>query len=523
VSDGGNRRQFSLNLVTNYLSSALSVVLGFIVPPLALSYWEVDRYGIWTLITSLVVYLSASSLGVETAAGVLMAKTPSATQKAGIFRSSTLILTSSCAISALFLFITNLLFPDWLTLFGRIPSSLAEESKAAIVAFVLAFLVNYPFTVVGAGMAGYQRQYIENIFRCASSLVGLASLAIVMSTGGGLVIYAFVQGGLNLLINFIRVFVFFFVVKTASLEEHVQGKDRSAKKESSPSFILSTGFRFFLFGISALLINNIDNFIISSMISVRSITSYSLSNKLLLVMANIATMFMASLAPIISKEYGHHNYAWLIRAYRTLTFTALFMGGGIWLLSSLFVEDFIVHVWVGANGSAGFFVIFLLGLYSFLATFVNINNIFLIQGNYTKGLVINGWAEVVVHIVIAVYLAPRFGVMGIAFGNSIATAITQFWMAPMHLKKSTDGVLTADWRGISRYLLFSLVPCILLGCVSRSFFTTPEARFLIGIVILLTYVGLSSIFLPREIANDLLSRLKCVIRKIFFTQRTFVE
>ena len=508
MTRNSNAQLFSLNLATNYLSAATSIVLGFVLPPLALSYWRVDSYGIWTLITSLVAYLSASGLGVETAAAVLMAKTNLAFEKWNIFKSSMFILVCTTMASGVIIIFIGYFLPNWFSIFGKIPVSLADESRRAVLVFVLAYLINYPFAVVGAGLAGYQRLYTENIFRTINSLVGLVSLLVTIKFHGNLIIYAIIQGCFTFVINCIKLIVFMLIVKKDK-EAVIQISDQASNaRDSNPVYILGIGIKLFLFGISALVINNIDNFIVSNYVGIFFVASFSLTSRLFLMMNNIVTLMIASGAPIISKEYGNKNWNWMIKTYELITVVSIFFGGGIFLGGLLFVNDFIAKIWVGPSGSSGQSVIFFIGLYSLAAVLVNANNIFLIQCNFTKSIIINGWTEVIAHVGIGLALAPRYGVLGIAVATSCSTIITQFWMAPWSLNRDSGGNLQYKWRMLVGFAVFAILPCAILAHINNLANITIGHKFINGIGIFVMYLLLSFVVLPRELVYTLLSKIQ---------------
>ena len=46
-----------------------SILLNLLTIPISLNYWKADRYGIWVLLTSILLYLGMTNLGLNTAAG----------------------------------------------------------------------------------------------------------------------------------------------------------------------------------------------------------------------------------------------------------------------------------------------------------------------------------------------------------------------------------------------------------------------------------------------------------------------
>jgi len=462
------------------------VALGFLVPPLALSYWHADTYGVWTLATSLVAYLSASGFGIETASSVLLAKVKHGNDKDRIFARAALLLAASSLGFCLVLTVVGVYVPRWIELFGKIPADIVEDSRTAIAIFAFAFLINYPFAVVGSGLVGYQRQFIDNIFKMANSLGALLTLFLVISINGNLQSFALFQGIFSLCVNIARTSVY-LTIKQKSKAMSDFGIDRLPMSETGAKVILSSGLRYFFYGLAVLLVLNIDSFLIANFINLSSVTSYSITAKLYFMLNTLVTAILASLAPIISREFGEKKIAWVSDMYRLLTKAALVLGGLISLGGAFFFDDFMIHLWVGKAGSAGSAVILALGFYCYLSIVTNVSNIFLIQCNLTKGFAFLGWSEAVLHVVLVWCLLPVFGVLGAALGQLLAMSLSQCWRSPYILKRNSGEAISFDVKLFARFTAVLVVPGLVLSALCSLFVAELLSRVLLGVLILFVY------------------------------------
>ena len=69
-----NKKNYIFTLFSGFGGVIFSIVLNLLTIPISLNYWKQDRYGIWVLLTSILLYLGMTNLGLNTSASVLMAQ-----------------------------------------------------------------------------------------------------------------------------------------------------------------------------------------------------------------------------------------------------------------------------------------------------------------------------------------------------------------------------------------------------------------------------------------------------------------
>jgi O-antigen/teichoic acid export membrane protein len=513
-----NKKNYLLNLVSNYGATFTTIIIGFILPPLSLNYWKVEKYGIWALVTSVVFYLSVTSLGIENSASVLMAKSPKFSEKLKILKRSFVLLISAVLIGLGLFLLLNHFYKDWIRILGKIPPDLMKETYSSIVVFALFYFLNWPFSLIASAFSGFQKLYIDNIFRIFGSFVNLISLLIVIALHGSLVTFAFSIGLLNLGINLSKLIFFFLFVFLKKKRESVENRTDVSHEISTDSgykVILSTGVRLTLFGIATLIINNADNFIISNLMGVRYVTPFSLTSKLFIIMINISSMFYGSISPILGKEFAGNNWNWLNKTYNYFLAFTILIGGMMWLGGILFFKDFI-HIWVGPEGFAGIAAVFFLGMYCYLSCMVSLNNFMIISFNYTKGFAFIGWAEAVLHIIFVVLLSHKFGLTGVTAGAALGSLVAQTWLSPLLLKKRSQSQLKFDISLIIKHFVYILLPFIGLSLLIQLNISSVLIKIMCGVMLVFIYIIISYRIFPKETRRFIINQFYSVINKLKF-------
>ena len=125
-----NKKNYFLSSVPVYITIQHKYS-GLIAVPIVLDYLGKEKYGVWALLTSIIVYLNISGLGLTTAASVLIAKNNDFADKLLIAkRVLVLLITSVTVFLAIFLFLDSI-SNKWIDIIGVIPDNLRTEVHKA--------------------------------------------------------------------------------------------------------------------------------------------------------------------------------------------------------------------------------------------------------------------------------------------------------------------------------------------------------------------------------------------------------
>lgn len=477
-----NKKHYSRNLISKYIATITTTLLGIFSAPISLRYWEVERFGVWAIITSLAVYLSISGLGIDAAAGILMTKNNASETKRIIFRKSLTIVILSSLVFLLIFTIVIFYYPNWNSFLGNMSPSITQNVKIASAIFIISFLINLPFGVISNTFSAYQRAYFNDYFSVLNSIFLFIVLLVVVNIKGSLVTYSTLYCSVLFGINVAKVILY---KRTAGKykSETIHHEDN---EDCSYGTIFRTGFNLWFYGLAVLASSNISNLIISNIMDVSKVTPYSLNYKLYWMAFMFLTGINLSSAPLIGREYGNKNWNWIISTYEKFFLLTVIMGGAICLGGMLFLRD-ILNIWVGSEGMAGIGLIIVLGFYFFFNSLSNVNYVILNSMNFTNGIGLISWSEAGIFIGISIILTRQFGIIGVAIGLLLGTLFVTQWALPLIIYKRSGRRLRYNFKFLSKVFIFMLIS-IPFSILIHDYLEAWYMRLLFGNIIFFIYI-----------------------------------
>ena len=203
MSPEGRKKVFFLSTISAYGTNIVSIAVGLISVPIGLHYFGPVRYGIWAVISSIIAYLSMSSLGINTGATVLTAKAAKPFEQWTVLRRSLfLLVVSSTVVLSIVLGIAHF-YPRWVVILGKISPTFRNEASKAMIAVAVLFLLNLPLTVFFSGFTGLQKLYWERFYISLTKIVELIALILTVLVKGSLISLALLRGAGVLLVSII--------------------------------------------------------------------------------------------------------------------------------------------------------------------------------------------------------------------------------------------------------------------------------------------------------------------------------
>lgn len=489
-----NKKNYFFTLFTGFGGMAFSTIMTLITVPISLNYWKTERYGIWVLLTSALVYLGMTNLGLNSSASLLMAKNPKIRDKIKILRRSFILLLFSITIMFIAFFVLNLLTKDWINLIGKVPENLKGETFTACVVLVIFYLLSLPFSLLSTVYNGFQKVYIENIFNVTLNILNFLVLVLVILLKGNLIYYSIVWGISLVVFNMTKFLFFYFVIYKKIPEEESQAKGFNGP-ETEYNTIFNTGIRFFFIGIAAMVVWNSDIFVISNFINLKSVASYYVTIKLFSVFFQVIYQINGSIMPVLAKECGNNNWDWINTIYSNLLVLIAIIGGACWIGGILFFRDFIT-LWAGSSNYAGIFTVIAFGGYAYLLSMVNLNSGVVYAFNYSRNAPYVAWGEALVKIVLSVILIQYFGIVGVAIGSFFGSLCAPSWVLPIWIRKRSEGKIAYDFSFLWKHFITAILPCLFFSILIQIFVSNMILRLISGVLIVLFYLLLSYMIMP---------------------------
>jgi O-antigen/teichoic acid export membrane protein len=491
-----NKKNYFFTLFSGFGVQIVATIIVLFLVPISLNYWGPERYGALAILTSLMVYLGISNLGVTSAASVLIAKNNNVRCKLDILKRAFFLLIFSAFGFSFIFFLINYFFKNWVYLFGKIPPALTEEVSLALLMLFITFLINMPFTIMQAVFQGYQKLYLERFFALVDTILLFVALILTIFFKQNLVFFVLLRGLFLIVNNFFRLLFFYFTLYKKDLSLEYQEPYNALDVKYRTIFI--TGVRLLSVGIAALIVWNTDNLIISHFLGLEYVTPYSITFKAIGFAFTFISAINISIFPLMGKAMGSHDWDWINATYKKLLVTVSVVGGAAWISSFLFLKD-IIHLWVGPSGDAGLLAIFALGGYVYLLGMINLNNGLILSFNFLKNTVWISWLEAIINISVSIYLLQFLGLGGVALGTFCGGILGAIFLYPFILMKKSKYRIKYDFMFIIKHIGFIILPLLILSVLNNVFVANLGFKILIGILILSVYSLASWRLAPKDV------------------------
>jgi O-antigen/teichoic acid export membrane protein len=430
------------NIFSQYVSTALSVLTGFVLIPLVIRSIGLVEFGLWALVTGLVGTMSLLDAGLAPTLTKKSAELLALNDQAELNRTANRILTLylligvlSCAIMCLLAFFVGKIF--------HIPAGELYVFRVVLIIVALQLAITFPLSTWGGIVSGLQDFHILSAISVVTTLAKFVLTITLLKLGFGLVSL---------------VWLGFFAACAGGVTSLVWVRYRlpGLKIRTSPRYLTELGdvVRFsgimFIWGIAGRILLESDRIIIGIFLPVAAISIYEVGLRICNYSRSILYP-MFTLLPAASDLSALNQKARLQQLY--IVGTKYFVLAYAFVASALllFGKQFVL-LWVGPGfeGSVTIMVVLLLGnLYQSQNLVAHV----LLPG--MGRLRVFTWIMVaypIINLALSILLVRKWGLLGVALG----TATTYFLAETVFL----FFIISIFEVRISRLLLTCHVPVL---------------------------------------------------------------
>lgn len=345
------------NIYLSFINKGIAILVSLQLIPLTIDYVNVEQYGIWLTLSSIVTWAAYFDLGLGHGFRNRFAE---AKAENNIALAQKYVSTTYAILSIIFciLFVTIFLinlFIDWKQILNLKEISTTDLNFLFILMvgiFCIQSILNTFLTLLLAD----QRPAFSSMITTLGQLFALLAIYfLTKNTHGNLILLSLTLSGIPCIWLLIVTFYMF----------------KHSYKQYSPSItridfsllrrIIGLGGKFFIIQISILLIFQCSNIILSRITGPESVTIYNITYKYFNVIYMVAVIFLTPFWSAFTDAYIKHDLQWMRAAYSKLSkywFIAI-LGYVIMLGISSWVYKF----WLGSNIHIPFSMSLLMGLY----------------------------------------------------------------------------------------------------------------------------------------------------------------
>lgn len=415
----GERRLITRGISLNYLNLLAALGSTLILTPIILKYLGQSAYGLWAIYNSVVAYLMALDLGMNTAVAKY---TPEYLARDQWDRGSKVVSTVFVSVVAVGIGIalTSAALRAVVAHVFSVPAELRWDAEMAFLISGLNVAVLLVGNVFGNLVFGLQRVDIWKAFSIAQLALNTMLTVLLLHLGFGLI--GVVSASLLSSLFVMSLYVVFLRRTETRIIVDPRLADRTVFAEIAPYSL-----RTFLLGICSRMLYYTDYIVIGLFLSSAHVAPYEIAYKLCFLSTHLFSVISTTMFPTFSRLFAIGEVEEVRNRYVAIAKSSLLImtATGICLA---FLGRRLLAMWVGGENVVGQELLLVLILMNVFHSIGTPACMVLQSAGRNKALTYSELANAVLNVVASVVLVQRLGTLGVALGTLIAHLCSSFWV-----------------------------------------------------------------------------------------------
>lgn len=430
-------QRFKIALVSSLAGKGVSIVSQLLALPLAISALGVDRFGIYAMLVALLTWVNMATVAITPGLTVQIVDARSTGEREAEVKVFTTALLFAVA-AALCVFIGVRLFIHAVGiehLFGRVSLPYLNEVDFGLQILLAFMSLSLVLCVVEGAQAGYQNQFINNLFGMLGSIFNIIAIVVIVVQSPSIPDLILAIYGVPLFARILNaVHLFWFHRHLLPQRRMFSFAALRAMLTTSSAFLLTALGTFFYQSFSIYWVGH------------ELGPAYAAQMSVMMLVLNLAGSLLITVTqplwPAIQDALKRGDLPWVRSAYRRILRTlvpyialaaiALALGGeyilGFWLKSGVHIDLTKRLLW---------------GVYFFIVTWEHLNYTVLMgMSRFWFASVIFS-AGALVMVVASVLLVQKIGIDGLFISLCLGPLLLSTWLYPLEIRRLLSGRLNA--------------------------------------------------------------------------------
>lgn len=448
MEDSKNRK---LGAILSYLSIILSTVVQLVYTPLLIRTLGQSEYGLYSLVSSVIGYLTVLDLGFGNAIVVFTAKyrANKECKKEKKLHGMFLVIFSIIGLIAGLLGL--LLYFNVPLLFGKTMTD-KELHKTKIMMLILSFnlAITFPFSIYSSIISAYEKFTFQKVVSILNTILKPALMIPLLFLGYKSITMTIVITVVNIIVLLSN---YFYCKKKLDINIKFMGFDKKLFKT-----IFSYSFFIFL-GVVVDKVNwSVDQFVLGAVSGTIAVSLYSVASQINTLFVNLSSAMSGVLLPKMSKMIAkkasdEKMTKEFIKVGRLQYLIIFLMASGF----TLFGKEFII-VWAGKDFVTSYYIAVILILPLCVPLIQNLGISIMQAKNMHKFRSILLALIAVVNIFISIPLAKTYGGIGSAIGTSLSLIIGNIIILNIYYYKKVGINVIEFWKSIIKMTIPMIIP-----------------------------------------------------------------
>lgn len=454
--------QIKAGAILNYVIIGLNTLVGLAYTPYMLRCLGQSEYGLYSLVASIIAYLTILDFGFGNAIVRYTAKFRAQGNTHDQWNMFGMFMCVYCIIGVVAFLIGLGLFFNVESLFDK-TMTIGEIAQARVMILLLSInlAVTFPFSMFGSIITAYEDFIFQKVVSIIRLLLSTVTIVVLLYFGYKAVAMVVVQTVFNISTLFLN---FLYCYYKLRIKIRFSRFDISFVKE-----ITIYSFWLFLNAIIDRIFWGTGQFVLGAISGTIAVSIFSLAILLQQMYLSFSTAISGVLLPKITKIISSNDDSGEISEIFVRTgriqcgVLALTLSGFI-----VFGRGFI-YIWAGEGYVESYWVALLFFIALFIPLIQNTGVVILQARNQMKFRTILYCVISLASLVLQIFLSKRYGALGCAFAISVALLIGHGFVMNVYYKRIQHIDINKFWREIINMLTG---PCLLtiVGLISTIFF-----------------------------------------------------
>lgn len=468
--------QRKIGVILSYLSIIINTIIQLLYTPLLIRMLGQSEYGLYSLVASIIGYLTVLDLGFGNAIIVFTAKYREQKKYEeekklhGMFRIIFFIIGIIAAFLGLILYfnINNI--------FGKSMNS-TELQKMKIMMLILSFnlMFTFSFSIYNSIISAYEKFVFQKLL----SILSIILKPIIMIP---LLFMGYKSIAMCIVITIVNVFIlilnYLYCKNKLKISTKFSGFDKEIFK-----VILGYSIWIFIGNIVDKANWSVDNFVLGAVSGTIAVSVYSIAATLNQMFISLSTAISGVMLPkmsklVASKASNEELTNEMIKVGRLQNYVIFLMCSGLVLVGKEFIK-----IWAGIGFEESYYVSLLLIIPMCVPLIQNLGLSIMQAMNKYRFKSISTAIMAIINVVISIFLSKKWGAVGAALGTCLSLVVCNIFIINVYYYKRLKLDIIRFWKDIFNQSIPFLIPIIFSMVLMH--FTNLD-----GIIGVLTYGGI---------------------------------
>lgn len=448
-------KQRKLGAVLSYFSIIVSTLVQLVYTPFLIRMLGQSEYGLYSLVYSIIGYLTVLDLGFGNAIVVYTAKYRAQKKYDEEKKLHGMFFVIFCIIGVIAGILGLVLYFNVENIFAS-TMTIRELSKAKIMMLILSLnlLITFVFNIYSSIITAYEKFTYQKLMAILNTLLKPLFMIPLLFLGYKSITMCIVLTLINLIIMLSN-----YVYCKKKLEVNIKflGFDKKVFKEIF-------GYSFFIFlGVIVDKINwSVDQFILGAVSGTVAVSLYSVASQLNTLFINLSTAISGVMLPKMSKMIAKNASSdditnEFIKVGRLQYLIIFLMASGL----TLFGKEFFI-AWAGKEYVTSYYIAIILILPLCVPLIQNLGVSIMQAKNMHKFRSILLFFIAIANIFISIPLAKLYGGIGSAIGTSISLIIGNITILNIYYQKRVGINVIKFWKEIIKMTFPFIIPIVVV-------------------------------------------------------------